>query len=696
LAFDNLRLILVWQLATSVFSIVDFSVFQLTALRFFERIFCEIRVVLEIGGLKIEIRKLGRSKDVGRRIRSLIFFIGFYLCLLLIVDLRLIYHGAGEIINFPVFFRGWAFFREFISRPSGLVQYTAAFLSQLFYIGWAGALVATLQAWLICLCAGYFIKAINYPSLRWVRFVPPILLLVIYTQYTYRFVTITAFLVALLFVCLYLRIIPKGPRLGWFRVVVFLVLSVILYYIAGGAFLLFALLCAIYEMLFKGRWLMGLLCLLSAVVIPYVEGVLVCGVSIIDAFSDLLPFSWRVIYYRANRGMITIVYLIYLLLPLTALMLGLWQIFVKMTAKRKSETEVEEKPGGKSYKLAAGIFSWYFRHNKLRWIIESLVLFGIAAGVVFFTHDIEKKAEFVVDYYAYHKKWPKVLGAARRNLDSFAVIHAVNRALYHTGRLNCEMFSYPQHSGTLFLTVKGFEFAFWKKFDFYMDIGLMNIAQNDLTECLETFGERPMILKRLALVNMVKGDIDSARIYLGSLSKTLFDADWANNYLELVQTDPNLATDDKIQHLRSLMMENDYGFSSFDIEEVLLQLLEENRQNQMAFEYMMAWYMLSGQLGKFVQNLDRLDDFDYPQIPRLYEEAMLVYVYRERKPLDLRGRRFSPESRQRFEAFSKTYEKGYGRNKQAAFGELARYYGDSYMFYCVYGFSGVKRWASTQ
>jgi hypothetical protein len=259
LAFDNLILILVWQLATSVFSMVDFSGFHLPALRFFERIFCGIRVVLEIGGLKIGIRKW-ESQDVGGLIRSLIFFIGFYLYLLLDVDLRLIYNGAGEILNFPAFFRGWAFFQEFISRPGGLVQYTAAFLSQLFYIGWAGALVATLQAWLICVFVGYFLKAINCPRLRWVRFVPPILLLVIYTQYTYRFVTITAFLVALLFVCLYLRIIPKGLRLGWFRVVVFLVLSVILYYLAGPAYLLFALLCAIYEMLFKGRWLMGCIC----------------------------------------------------------------------------------------------------------------------------------------------------------------------------------------------------------------------------------------------------------------------------------------------------------------------------------------------------------------------------------------------------------------------------------------------------
>ena len=631
------------------------------------------------------------SQYLGGLTRSLIFFIGFYLYLWLDVDLRLIYHGAGEIINFPVFLRGWVFFQEFISRPGGLLEYTAAFLSQLFYIGWAGALVATLQAWLICAYAGYFIKAVNYPRFCWVRYIGAILLLIIYTQYTYHFVTIMALLVALLFICLYLGMIKKSPQLDRFRMVVFLVLSVILYYLAGGAYLLFALLCAIYELLVRGRWRMSLLCLLSAAVIPYVVGVLICGVSIVDAFSDLLPFSWKILYYKASRKMIKIVYLMYLLLPLTALILGLSQIFLNMIAKWKSRRKVKGKPRRKFSKSWAGIFSWYSRNNKLKWIIESLVLFGIAVGAVFLYYDIEKKTLFLVDYFAYNRKWPQVLHVARRHSNSYSIIHAVNRALYHTDKLNLEMFSYPQHSRTLVLTVKGSEFAYWKKFDFYIDIGLMNIAQNDLTECFEVFGERPMILKRLALVNMVKGDIESAKIYLGVLGKTLFDADWANNYLERLQADPNMVTDDEIQHLRSVMLEKDYGFSSFDIEDIISQLLEENRQNRMAFEYMMAWYMLSGQLDKFVQNLDRLDDFDYNQIPRIYEEAMLVHVYRTKEALDLRGRRFNQETKDRFRNFSQTYEIRYRRNKQAAFEELAKDYGDSYFFYCVYGFSGMKK-----
>ena len=285
------------------------------------------------GNSTIEARKWVHGLDIGGFIRSLIFFIGFFLYLLLIVDLRLIYHGAGEITNFPSFFKGWAFFREFVSHPGGLVEYVSVFLSQFFYIGWAGALVATLQAWSVCACIGYFLKTIDCRRLRCIRFIPPVLLLIIYTQYTYHFLSMMVLLAALLFVCLYLRIASKTP--GWLNLVTFLVLSVILYYLAAAAYLLFALLCVVYEILFRGRWLTGLLCLLLSALIPYIEGVLVYGVSIVDAYSDLLPFSWKFVAYQADRRMITIVYLAYLLIPLTALVLGLWQVLIKLLMKKK-------------------------------------------------------------------------------------------------------------------------------------------------------------------------------------------------------------------------------------------------------------------------------------------------------------------------------------------------------------------------
>ncbi|MHC4737779.1 MAG: DUF6057 family protein [Planctomycetota bacterium] len=622
------------------------------------------------------LRKL-LSQDIGRTSRCLFFFVVFYLYLLFVVDLRLIYNCTEIITNFPVFYKGWAFFRGFLSHPGGLVEYTGAFLSQSFYIGWAGALVVTIQAWLMYACFGCILKAVNLSHLRLLRFIPPILLLIIYTQYTYHFITTMAFLVTLIFVCLYLRITHSlTSKTG--RLIVVLVLSVILYTIAAGAYLLFAALCAMYELFFRRQCLLGLLYLLSAVVIPYVEGILIFGVSIIDAYSDLSPLSWKILSFDNRRKLIVIIFILYSLLPLTMLASGFWQIIQNSKIISRLNTLLTKM----KFNISSPV---------LKWIIESLVLLAIASTAVFCSYDKEGKTVFVTDFYAHQRMWPQLLRAARCYPDNYFVVNAVNRALYHTGRLSYDMFSWPQNPHTLFLNTKKYEHASCKKSGIYLDIGLLNMAENALTESLEGLGERPPILKELALINMVKTNYDSARIYLGALSKTLFYDDWANDYLECLKSDPDLSQDQEIQRLRSVRMEKDYGYTSLqNIEVTLLQLLEKNRHNRMAFEYLMSWYLLNGRLDKFVQNLDRLDDFSVSQFPRLYEEAMLIYVFSVRKPVNLYGRQISAESRQRFDGFNQVLN-DYGKNKQAAYNKLAKDYWNSYFFYYVYGRQGTEQ-----
>ncbi len=537
------------------------------------------------------------------------------------------------------------------------------------------------------------------------RFIPPILLLILYTRYAYHFATTLALLTALLLVCLYLKMALSQTKIFSY-LGTFLSLSVILYYLAGGAFLLFAVLCALYELLFtctcatcgevttgagRSRWKMSLFYLLSAVVIPYIVGLLVFRVSLIDAFCNMLPFSWKILYYESRRRGVTIVYLLYLLPTLTLLVFGLWQILGKRLHFIKSRPNKESaKKRNKSSNRPAKIFSWYRYSPKLRWVSESLLLLAVAGSAVFLSRDENLKTRFKVDYYAYHKMWPEVLMSARRNPNNPIIAHAVNRALYHTGRLGYDMFSWPQHPDYLFLSDKKYKGMYWQIFDVFLDIGVVNMAEHALTECLEGLGDRPMVLQRLALINMVKGNLGSAKIYLGALSKTLFHADWAKQYLDRLRTDPNLSDDRYIQHLRSLCLDKDYPIHSLLNERTLLWLLEKNSQNRMAFEYLMAWYMLNKRLSKFAQNLERLQNFDYPELPTHYEEAALIYVYRTRKPLHLNGYLSSPQKRRQIEDFSRLLS-SYGGDKQAASKDLSTKFRNTYFFYNVYAPSGTKR-----
>jgi hypothetical protein len=619
--------------------------------------------------------------DIGRLIRSVIFFLLFYLYLWLCVDLRLIYGPTEAITNFPVFYKSWAFFGTFLSRPGGLGEYAAAFLSQFFYVSWAGALVVTLQAWVMSACVGYILNTVNLPRLSGLRFVPPILLLIAYTQYTYQFTLVLAFLIALLFACLYLRILSPSTSNHW-RLMVFLILSVISYTIVAGAYGFFALFCVTYELSFGRRWWLGVSCVLLAMALPYVEGVVVFGVSTFNAYSHLSPFSWEITSFASRRRLIVLVYILYSFLPLTFLISGLWGNSSRWgSLKRRIERRFNSK--SKKSKVAR-------RPPRLKWIVQSLALFAIASAAIIFSYDAKRKTLFLVDYYACHEMWPQLIEVSRRHPNDYFVVHATNRALYHTGRLSCDMFSWPQRSDALFLSTKDYTTSYWRKSLLYLDIGLLNVAENALTESLEGIGERPEILKRLALIDMAKADYASARIYLGALSKTMFYDDWANKYLACLKSDADVSQDEDIQRLRSISMEKDYDLSALNIETMLLDLLGKNRKNRMAFEYLMSWYMLTGQLEKFVQNLDRLDAFGVSQFPPLYEEAMLIYVFSARKAIDLQGRQLSTESRARFDGFNQTLNR-YGKDKRAAYNALAKDYSDSYFFYYVYGRQGTKR-----
>lgn len=613
------------------------------------------------------------GQDPAKLVRSFIFFAIFYLYLWLGVDFRLIYHGGGVITNFPVFFRGWDFFHQFMLYPGGFVEYFSAFLSQFFYYSPLGSLIVTLQAWLFFICVVYFFKAINAPRLCWLRFVPPILLLITYNQYTYYFVTTMALLTAFVFVCLYLKL---SSRNSFVRSFVFITFSLVLYTIAGGPYLYFAVLCAIYELFFKRRCWLSLLYLLLAIVIPFMIGVFAFGVSTIDAFSKLMPFSWEILFDRGTRRMVTVVYILYLLVPFALILLGFWRVIPERFKFSSS---------GKA------IFSWYSRKKKFRYLVESLALFVITVAVIFYSHNKGCKTFIEVNYYSCYNMWPQTLAAARRHRsNNFYVVHAVNRALYHSGRLACDMFSYPQSINSLFPPSKGTTEGYWQKFDTYIDLGFISRAEHILTTAVDEFGRHPILLKRLALINIIKGDTATARIYLNTLSKTLFDADWADKYLDILANAPNSPENSRIQYLSRSMTQTDYANISFVNEESVLDLLAENNHNRMAFEYLMAGHLLANRLDKFLKDFDRAKDFNYFQTPRLYEQALILCRLNNIKDSKLNTYQISAETHRTVTGFLTIYER-HNKNKRTALNELKNGYGDSYLFYYLYGLTGAER-----
>jgi hypothetical protein len=110
----------------------------------------------------------------------------------------------------------------------------------------------------------------------------------------------------------------------------------------------------------------------------------------------------------------------------------------------------------------------------------------------------------------------------------------------------------------------------------------------------------------------------------------------------------------------------------------------------MAFEYLMAWHLLNKRLGKFVQKIELMPDFDYTELPTHYEEAALIYSFKTRQPVFLGDYPPNPQVRRKIEDFSRILI-AYGGNKQAALEDLSKNFRNTYFFYNIYAPSGTER-----
>jgi hypothetical protein len=205
-----------------------------------------------------------------QQIEGIVFFVLFYLYLWLVVDLRLVPNSGGGITMFPVFYLDWNFFYKTCSFPGGVVEYLSSFLVQFFYMSWAGALVVTFQGWLIYFFSLKLLDSFKMKSFYIVSFIGPIIILAFYNKYIYFFNLVSGLSVALIFAYGYYLLIREKKVL--YSLSVFFILSVLIYPIAGGAILLFAILCILYELFILKRFKLACTELMIALGVAFLLG----------------------------------------------------------------------------------------------------------------------------------------------------------------------------------------------------------------------------------------------------------------------------------------------------------------------------------------------------------------------------------------------------------------------------------------
>ncbi|UCF42564.1 MAG: hypothetical protein JSV99_08165 [Planctomycetota bacterium] len=562
--------------------------------------------------------------------RPALFFVLFFFLVCLWIDPKLIYHGHGQYLSYQIHVPGMRTFVDSPPFPGKAVEYLSAILAHYYFYSWAGALIITLTAGLLSVGTDKFITPMDGGRYWPLRFVPAVILLMQYGRYYHYLADSLSLSLGLLFLYLSIRIPLRSavPRFA-----VFLVFSGVMYTMAVQAYLVFVILWAIFEFFNRRNWRIGLLYLLSAVLIPLFANMLFFNMDLFDAYRRMLSLE-----PIADRGGLILKFSLLFFLPIAGLSCALRPF---LAPKRESE---RAKPG------RTWMFLQYYRQSRLRWPLETLALLIVTAGALLLTCDRFAKIHLRINYLARNKMWNELLREARRlpaKDYSVFVCNDVNRALYHTAQLAYDMFSYPQHpSGLLSATER------YSELDTLYELGHINRAEDTAYGALALADYYPTGLQKLALINILKGQTDAARTFLHALSKDSLYKDWAERYLDRLETDPVLSADEHIQHMRSVMLvEDNLRRAVTATDDLYLILLEKNRLNRMAFEYLMAWFLLNGHLEDFIRNLNRLDDFDYTDIPRHYAEAILLYTGITGRIVDLHGRKINVQTVSRFADF---------------------------------------------
>ena len=222
------------------------------------------------------------------------------------------------------------------------------------------------------------------------------------------------------------------------------------------------------------------------------------------------------------------------------------------------------------------------------------------------------KAEKVMqyDFMATHQQWNRILETVNREKPNNQIgVTVQNLALAMHGMLLDHMFEYNQNGiAGLLPDVKEDATSPIPTAEAFYQLGMVNVAQRTVFEAQEAildFQKSGRCYKRLAQTNLINGQYEVARKYLSALQKTFFYRDWANETLQLLGNEEAITRHPEYGRLRQMAYKDDSYFSDHVTPEMLESLYYTNTDNRLAYQYLLAYYMLTGDRERYNQFMSR-------------------------------------------------------------------------------------------
>ncbi len=247
-----------------------------------------------------------------------------------------------------------------------------------------------------------------------------------------------------------------------------------------------------------------------------------------------------------------------------------------------------------------------------------------------------------------------------------------NLALYNKGKLLDHLFDCQPVVGVNALYFPWQGRTRETEFGHYLleELGCVNDAQHWEFEAMVVWGETAPRLINLARYNIVNGRKAIARKFIARLRQSLFYRAEADRLEACVESG-------KMPGIHAFSTSEPRKANFINVENIgpnLQYVIEHDPRNRMAYDYLMCDLLLSNNLSRFVANLPLCKRFHPEGMPRIFDEALLVYQLGGN---DTKGMQPTDETRSRFQQYAQLAQTGNMAALQAEFG-------NTYWFYLNY------------
>ncbi len=284
--------------------------------------------------------------------------------------------------------------------------------------------------------------------------------------------------------------------------------------------------------------------------------------------------------------------------------------------------------------------------------------------------------------------WPAVLKGLAGNPFTNTISRLVLvRSLFEAGRLPEEQFSWLHRPGPELLSTTDLEQHAGSAHvaETLLELGHLNAAERLAFDSLEMEGETPSVLRTLARLHAVKGLPDAAGIFLNRLQVYPGHGAWAGRFRATLSTNAPDAADPILSRIRANLITRDALGAGLTTERLLREALESNRENRMAFQFLMAHQLIERRLLQAQRTLSTSPQVRQGPLPRHYAEAVLLHrrVY-PGISLDALVARVPPAVATNFQGFDHLTSRAKGSLEEVR-AAAWRDFGNTYWYYYFFG-----------